>query len=179
MTVEYDWHHVYSNAVEQFGGDTPSAPLEAELLEIFQQRPEDLITAINKIGNAYQQGRVQSPWGALKSEIARLRNRPHLIVSSGKAQAKKHARAEQWIRSAGQHFDRWAEVETVLRDDYGINNPDLLRPVWDEAREAGEQLERDAQARAAQWKLAQARLAEIAKQKRAELDAAQNFPASR
>jgi len=64
-----DWHTEYARALQAFGGDTPSATLEQDLVDAYAQHPQAVHNAITKIGKAYAAGRIHSPWGALKAEI--------------------------------------------------------------------------------------------------------------
>jgi hypothetical protein len=64
-----DWHTEYARALDLFGGDTPSATLEQQLVDQYAQHPQAVSNAITKIGKAYAAGKIHSPWGALRAEI--------------------------------------------------------------------------------------------------------------
>jgi len=167
--MTFDWHTEYARALAAFGGDTPSATLEQDLLEAFQQHPQAVTNAITKIGKAYEAGKIHSPWGALKTEIPKQIQRD-TRVGDGRERQAAIANAEQWLRNAGLMYDRWTEVHDELFDrgalapwkrDRQLN--DRLEALWLELRPIGEQTEAAELERADAWKEHQANLAAMPK----------------
>jgi hypothetical protein len=115
----YDWHTLYTDAVTRFGGDTPGNQLEQQILDTFTDHPQLVVRAIDKVAAKYAAGHVQSPWGALKHEIARFTNQPHVTATDSSDRDRDIARAEQWIRSAGIHLDRASELHDELFGELG------------------------------------------------------------
>lgn len=155
--MTYDWQTTYAQAITTFGGDTPGAALEQHVLNQFRQHPQAVTNAIRKIGEAYEAGRIRSPWGALKAEIAKQVD-ADIVVPSGNDRKQAVLRADQWMRNAGMHLDRWDECEDELFGDRGILKPhdspqlrDRMRNAWNTVRPIGEQVELEAEERAAKW----------------------------
>jgi hypothetical protein len=201
--TDHSWHTTYTDAVQRFGGDTPGAQLEQQVLDAFTDQPQVVIRAIDKVAAKYAAGRVTSPWGAMKHEIARTTSQPDIVATDSTDRDKRIMRAEQWIRAAGIHYDRDTEI---LLELFG-NETSLLRPfakidlipdtstsdgkwtlseaigdtalverilkTYHDARPTGIQLEEDALARAEKYKADQARLRQALEQAHAELAAAQ------
>lgn len=159
--MTFDWHTEYARALQAFGGDTPSATLEQDLLDAFQQHPQAVTNAITKISKAYAAGKIHSPWGALKTEIPKQVSRD-TQVGDGTERNRAIANAEQWIRNAGLMYDRHTEVHDEL---FGERGPlrhwkrdralaDRIEALWLEHRPTGEQIEQEEQLRASAWKTA-------------------------
>lgn len=156
--MTFDWHTEYGRALALFGGDTPSATLEQDLLDAFSEHPQAVTNAITKIGKAYAAGKIHSPWGALKAEIPKQVERD-TRVGDGRERQAAIANAEQWIRNAGLHYDRWPEVHDELFGDRGNLHPwrntDLERRLletWTTARVDGLVTEHTELERADRWK---------------------------
>jgi hypothetical protein len=167
--MTFDWHTEYARALALYGGDTPSATLEQDLLEAFQQHPQAVTNAITKIGKAYEAGKIHSPWGALKAEIPKQIQRD-TRVGDGRERQQAIANAEQWLRNAGLMYDRWAEAADELfargalapwARDKQLNA--RLEALWNELRLLGEQTEAQELERADAWKEHQANLAAMPK----------------
>lgn len=183
---EHDWHTTYTDAVQRFGGDTPGAALEQQILDAFQEAPQLVIRAIDKVAAKYTAGRVNSPWGAMKHEIQRATNQPHLIAVDSTGRDRAIQRAEQWIRAAGIHYDRDSEIMLELFSGSGllaayahvdlipddtdtgkwkISEPtgdialvERMLKVYNDARPTGIQIEEDTTARAEKYRAQQAEL---------------------
>ena len=160
--MTFDWHTEYARALEAFGGDTPSATLEQDLLEAFTQHPQAVTNAITKIGKAYAAGKIHSPWGALKTEIPKQIQRD-IKVGDGNERNNAIACAEQWIRNAGLMYDRWTEIEDELYDDsrgtlrHWHKDHTLrtrIETLWHELRPLGQATEQAELQRAHTWKTA-------------------------
>lgn len=154
--MTFDWQATYARAIHHFG-DTPGAQLEADLHEQFKLHPQAVTNAITKIIDAYKAGRIRSPWGALKSEVAKQIDR-EAIVDSKLEDRSTVQRAEQWIRNTGLHYDRFSEVEDELmrREKFApIATPEVMErmlAIWVEVRPAGVQVELEHEERLANWK---------------------------
>jgi hypothetical protein len=163
--MTFDWQTEYGRALNAFGGDTPSATLEQDIFEAFQQHPQAVTNAITKIARGYEAGRIHSPWGALKAEIPKQVD-ADVRVGDGSERNRKIANAEQWIRTTGLMFDRWSEVEDELFGERGPLRPwhkdhalsQRLEQLWTEQRPLGEATEQAELERAEQWKTARAKV---------------------
>jgi hypothetical protein len=157
--MTFDWQTEYARALTTFGGDTPSATLEQDLLDAFQQHPQAVTNAITKIGKAYEAGKIHSPWGALKAEIPKQVARD-VKVGDGTERNRAIANAEQWMRTTGLMFDRSSEVEDELFGDRGTLQPwkrdhalvQKMTNLWQQLRPAGEATEALELQRANAWK---------------------------
>ena len=158
--MTFDWHTEYARALETFGGDTPSATLEQDLLDAYTTHPQAVHNAITKIGKAYAAGRIHSPWGALKAEIPKQIKRD-ITVGEGTEQTRALANAEQWMRNAGLHYDRWSEVQEALAAYPALTpaSTNRLHDLWEQTRPTGERLDQDEHDRAKAWIIAHAELA--------------------
>lgn len=164
--MTFDWHTLYAEALETFGGDPPGAALEQQLLDAFRDHPQAVTNAVRKIGKAHKAGRIHSPWGALKAEIPK-QIAADIHVGDGHERTRAIANAEQWLRNAGLMYDRWTEAHDELFGDRGNLHPwhkdhaliAQLETLWLELRPTGEQTEADEIERAEQWKQFRAELA--------------------
>jgi hypothetical protein len=154
-----DWQTLRNQFMRDIGGDPPGAQLEDELIAAYHDHPEAVERSIEKITLAHKAGKIRSPWGALKTEVAKAldaaRNPTH---NTGASRNKAIARAEQWLRTAGLHYDRETEIHDELFGDRGIlrdhHTPQVeerLTALWRELRPLGEQVEREAEERGARY----------------------------
>lgn len=166
--MTFDWHTEYARALSLFGGDTPGPHLEQELLDRFQEHPQAVTNAITKIGKAYANGKIHSPWGALKAEIPKqIQNESR--VGDGHERSRAIANAEQWMRNAGLMYDRWSEVEDELyrgtlehwAKDRQLR--DRMQALYDDLRPTGIQIEHEEIERADQYKANRAKIAALPK----------------
>lgn len=156
--MTHDWQTTYAEAIEAFGGDTPGAALEQTIIDQFKEHPQAVTNAIRKIADAYTAGRIRSPWGALKTEIAKQID-ADIHVPTGTNRKQAILRADQWMRNAGMHFDVWAEAEDELFGDRGPlrewRNDQRIQTrmlqAWNTVRPVGEAIELEAETRAAKW----------------------------
>lgn len=154
-----DWHTEYARALHLFGGDTPSAHLEQELLDAFNQRPQAVANAITKIGKAYANGKIHSPWGALKAEIPKQLEH-NQQPNAGAERERRIRNAEQWLRNAGLHYPTWNETHDELyhergtlhayRDDHKLEQH--LAELWDELHPLSIIADQDHENRLAAWR---------------------------
>jgi len=167
--MTFDWHTEYARALNAFGGDTPSATLEQDLLDAFSEHPQAVTNAITKIAKAYEAGKIHSPWGALKTEIPKQIQRD-TRVGDGAERNRAITNAEQWIRNAGLHYDRYTEVHDELFDRGPLapwardkQLASRMEALWNEHRPRGEQTEAEELERAERWKHNQAKIAALPK----------------
>lgn len=168
--MTFDWQTELARALNLFGGDTPSATLEQDLLDAFKQHPQAVTNAITKIGKSYEAGKIHSPWGALKAEIPKQIN-ADVRVGDGHERTRAIANAEQWLRNAGQMFDRWSEVYDELFGERGNLHPwrkdhalcTRIEALWETVRPIGIQIEDEEIGRAEAWKATRAQLEALPK----------------
>lgn len=159
--MTYEWETTLLDAIQAFGGQTPGGQLEEDIRTIFADNPALVTAAIKRIATQYETGSIRSPWGVLRTECAK-RSETTLKIATTHDRDKAIARAEQWIRTAGIHYDR----ETELLDElftHERNPPGLLSAhdtpplrtriteLWNELRPQGERVETAALERARNW----------------------------
>jgi hypothetical protein len=151
-----EWDETLNHAIESFGGQAPHQTLEAYLANQHAQHPAIVRAAINRIADSYANGTVRSPWGVLKTELEkRAAVQPKVKASTD--QAKAHERAEQWIHSAGFHYDRVSELHDELYGDRGTvrQHPatePTLTTLWADLQPARIKTETDQQTRLDHWR---------------------------
>jgi hypothetical protein len=147
-----DWQTIRNQFMRQIGGDPPGAQLEDELIQAYANHPDVVERSMEKIGLAHAAGKIRSPWGALKHEVAKAvdatRNPTH---DRGSRKHKAIARAEQRIRNELLHYDRLDEAMDELFGERGMlrehDTPALrerMTKLWTELRPAGELVEAEA-----------------------------------
>lgn len=150
-----DWQTLRNQFMRAIGGDPPGSALEDELIQAYTDHPAVVERSIEKITLAHAAGKIRSPWGALKTEVAKAvdaaRNPTH---DKGSSKQKAIARAEQRTRNELLHYDRWDEVEDELFGDRGTlrdhDTPalrDRMNTLWTELRPAGQLVEAEAEER--------------------------------
>lgn len=156
-----DWQTLRNQFMRNIGGDPPGAHLEDELIQAYTDHPDAVEKSFEKIALAFKAGKIRSPWGALKAEVAKAvdaaRNPTH---SSAAKTSTAIQRAEQWIRNAGLMFDRWDEIHDELFGDRGMLHPqrhdqrttDRIHTLWNELRPLGITTETAELERADHWK---------------------------
>lgn len=153
-----DWQTLRNQFMRTIGGDPPGAQLEDGLIQAYATHPEAVERSFEKIALAFKAGKIRSPWGALKTEVAKAvdaaRNPTH---DKGASRTRAVERAEQRIRNELLHYDRWPEVEDELFGDRGTlrdhTTPALrqrMEDLWHELRPLGELTEHQAEQRAAE-----------------------------
>ena len=174
----YHWPDLRAQAIEHFNGQTPGPQLEQDIIDIFEQHPQTVAAAITRIAGRYRTGTITSPWGVLRADLQRATTSPDITATDSTDRDKSIAVAEQWIRTAGCHYDRPSEIEHELFGDARIHptvdprtgeaivspTDGLLTPwahdlnlrqrilqLWEHERPRGEQAEADHQARADRW----------------------------
>lgn len=180
--TEYEWHVLRDHAIEQFDGDTPRAELEQKILDVFERNPAMVAKAVDRIASKFKAGQVRSPWAVLAIDVTQTGSPVRLVTAvDTTSREKRIARAEQWVKAAGVHFDRESEVVAHLFGDRGLledwhEDEQLVARMiglWVEARPTGERLEEEAVEAAEEWKRYKARVVELAKEHLADPDAKQ------
>ncbi len=66
----YEWTNLYERAVALANGDRPGIELEGRIVERFEEDPERVERAIERIGASYQRGDVRGFWPVLDADLA-------------------------------------------------------------------------------------------------------------
>jgi len=162
-----DWQTIRNQFMRQIGGDPPGSQLEDELIQAYTQNPDVVERSFEKIALAHAAGKIRSPWGALKTEVAKAldaaRNPSH---DKGSSRTKAIQRAEQRTRNELVHYDRWDEAEDelfgergTLRDHDTAALRERMHKLWDDLRPLGELIEHEAIERGLRNQQHRARLA--------------------
>lgn len=141
-----DWQTLRNQFMRAIGGDPPGAALEDELIQAYTDHPDAVERSFEKITLAHAAGKIRSPWGALKTEVAKAvdaaRNPTH---DRGASKTKAVQRAEQRIRNELVHYDRETDVidelfgpRGTLRDHHTPDLEQRLVALWRELRPLGE-----------------------------------------
>lgn len=199
MSVTYQWPDLRTHAINQFGGQTPGAQLEQDIIDVFEQHPQVVAQAIDRIATRYHTGTIQSPWAVLRADLQRRTTSPNVQATDTTDRDHAVLRAEQWIRSSGCHFDRPSEIEHELFGDSRIHptvdktgemltssTDGLLTPwahdlalrqrildLWRTERPRGEQADTAMEARASKYRDDQQAAREAKRAAITELDHAQ------
>jgi hypothetical protein len=163
--MDQTWADAYAEALENFGRTPLGKELEAELVQIYEQRPEAVRLAISDIGTGFAAGRIHSPWGALRAELARQEARTHVVPTGNAERDKRIQQAEQYMRAAGLYLASEDEVIDDLFGDGGRlrawKDDELVArmlELWRSLQPAAERVEAEAVERAEHWKQTRARL---------------------
>lgn len=157
--TEITWAAVRQTTSERYG-TLPRAEDEAAIIDIFELMPTVVLQAIDEVHDAWKAGKVTYPWAALAGRLTKGRDALRdPTVNTGRGKAHAFARAEQWIRAAGVHFDRETEIEDDLFGEIGrvrqhADDPRArtrLVALWQEERPRGQACEREAEERAARY----------------------------
>jgi hypothetical protein len=172
-----NWQELRTHLIDAYN-ETPRAETEQEIIEAYELHPAQTTKAALNIATSVQAGTARSGWAVLKSRAQTITTAPSNPTHQGGANREKAiARAEQWIRAAGMHFDSADEVQDELFSTRGnlsawANDQSLVTQMldtWANHRPTGMQIERDADTRADKWKNDQARLKQLAAAKAAAL----------
>ncbi len=68
--TEYHWPDLYERAVTIAKGDRPGIELEGRIVQRFEEDPQRVEQAIERIGNAYARGEIHSFWAVLDTDLA-------------------------------------------------------------------------------------------------------------
>jgi len=153
---EYPWTEIRLRAIELFHSG-PSAALEQRVLDVFRDHPALVVEAVEHVGRRFESGQVRSPWVILAKHVEEaMRPLEDVTATDERDRDKAISRAEQWVRSAGQHFDRDEEILEELFGEFGRlktwreDDPLKVRMValWGEVRPRGEAIDEQAEERA-------------------------------
>jgi len=153
---EYVWTELRAVAIERFR-NVPDATLEQRVIDVFREHPALVQEAIEHVARRFESGQVRSPWIVLAKHVSEaMRPLEEVTATDERERAKQIARAEAWIRVAGQHFDREEEILEELFGEFGRlktwaeDGPLKVRMIalWGEVRPKGESIQAQAEERA-------------------------------
>lgn len=151
------WAIERERATELFDA-TPYDADDAEIANVFNQHPAAVIAEITRIADAYQNGKIHSPWRALKSRLPRITNDARPIHLTQDLRVRQ---AENWIRNAGHYCPSEAEILDELFSSRGLLAgqqdafADRMLSLWRNEQARTELAAIDLETRAAQWKQGQ------------------------
>lgn len=155
------WQTLYDHAVQTFGGQTPGRQLEEQMIAAYEQRPQILTAAIQKIGDRYTAGKVHSPWGLIARELDRDHDRTlHLPNPDDHDKDRQIRLAETYIRNAALYLPSETELEDDLFGPHGRLKQwaadtalrDRMLELWRAQQPRVETAERQTLERAERWK---------------------------
>lgn len=114
--TEITWADLYDQAVESFGGTTPGATLEQQLLDHFRRHPAAVQAAIQKLADRYAQGKIHSPWPIVLTELQREDQRTTITASIDRERDQAIRLAELYITNAGLYIPT---EQDLLDDTFG------------------------------------------------------------
>jgi hypothetical protein len=187
-----DWAELRDHAITAFNGETPHPIAEQAIIDTYEQHPQAVELAVSGTITDFRAGTIRSGWGILRKRCETINAPPtNPTRNTSISREKRIMRAEQWIRTAGIHYDRADELllelfgseNALLRPDaqidlepdtgptdarWRLSDPrgdtqlvDRIVRTWEEHRPTGEKLEADAEHRAAQWKARERALAQL------------------
>lgn len=195
-----NWQELRDRAIELFNGEAPHPVVEQTLIDAYEVHPDAVERELSKVAADLAAGTIRSGWGIYAKRAERILHPPsNPDRPSSLDREKRIARAEQWIRATGCHFDRETEVLLELFSGTGllsgyaqveliedttdsdakwtISEPagdtglvDRILKLYNEFRPKGITIEEDAQARADKYRAQQSELRAALAQARAELD---------
>lgn len=113
---EIAWADVREQAVIAFGGELPSAQVEADVIDAFTAHPRLVLAAIDEIAEEVAKGKVRSGWAVLRANLARLRT-DDIRVHDTTDREQAIARAQAWLEVAGLYLEHPSQVEDALFGD--------------------------------------------------------------
>lgn len=174
MSAVYEWVETRLRAIELFQ-DAPSAAQEQRVLDVFREHPALVCESIEHVGRRFESGQVRNPWAILAKHVEEaMAPLEDFTASDERDREKQTRRAEQWIRSAGKHFDRVEEVLEELFGELGriraFDSPELrerMARVWREVRPEGELIAEQELERARRYRVLKDRKPDPAQVRRA------------
>lgn len=175
MERTYEWQETRKHACAVFG--YPEANTEQAVLDAFTESPLAVTAVLEKITSRVQAGKLgaNAGWLIVSREVENIaRPVADIIVSDAAERERERERAVQaatrWIRNAGLHFDRESEITDELFGDRGMlraweKDVELQAEIvalWRQVRPIGEQLDREALERAAEFVAARSRALDLA-----------------
>jgi hypothetical protein len=142
------WEDLALETAERFGGTLPHPDTAAQIAAVYERAPHAVEKAIDRVALEYEQGGIRSPWGILRSRVKQITT-SEATATRANERDKTIARAEQWMRNAGMHYDSEQELLDELYGERGRlrDHPDTrqrMLALWTELRPIGEQLDQDA-----------------------------------
>lgn len=158
--TDLHWLTLRDRAIQAFAGELPNAHTEQDLIDAFQVNPLAVSRSLDDVAGQYAAGKARSGWAVWRSRALAVHSSSSVAADVGSDRDARIAKAEAWVRNAGVHYDREAEVEDELFGCLGMlrdyASDELLRErllrLWRERRPAGERCERDVVDRAESWR---------------------------
>jgi len=69
------WADTFASTRNQFGGQQPTTILEAQLVALWRQHPDEFVRTADRLAARYQAGKIHSPWPILANELSRIGER--------------------------------------------------------------------------------------------------------
>lgn len=163
-----DWAELRDHLIDAFDGTAPTAPAEAEIINVYERHAVAVEKAALEIAAQFATGGdIRSPWGLLHYKAGQIATAPRNPAKPASVDREKRiARAEQWLKNAGIHFNSQAEVRDELFHSRGLLADyhgdtalvDRMLNLWTELRPLGELIEHQALEHATKWKTDMARI---------------------
>jgi len=118
--TEHRWSTIRDKAIEAFA-DTPSAQLEATLIEHFTEDPTRVERLINRIIKAHANKPFDSPWAVIRSNLEKPT--ADVTVKADVARQKLIDQAKTFIRNAGHYHPTWNDCKAELFGTGGQTAP--------------------------------------------------------
>ena len=136
------WQELYDDTLPLFGGQTPGQRLEAELVEIYEHRPATVKAAIDKIAQAFNAGKIRSPWAVVRTELERDAERATHTADDGADRIQRVRLAERRVANIGHALPDEHELLEEIFGRRALLEPwagdELLRQrmlaLWRQAR---------------------------------------------
>jgi hypothetical protein len=152
--TQYDWRAVGSDTARKFGNQFPNQNDEQVIVDAFERRPTAVLSAIERLVQAYQAGRVHSPWFLLKRECETILASGQMgrdLADDSMERETAIGLVDAWLANAGLYYDRESEVLDEVfevgrlrawKDDQELRLYVIAR--WNAARPRGVRREREA-----------------------------------
>lgn len=154
----YVWSDVRSRAIAAFE-EFPHGSTEDRIIAVFEREPTLVMRTIEVMAERKRAGTVKSAWAVLRTELDRLESVQDVVATDEGQRTRAVARAEEWVRHAGVHYDREDEILEELFGDHGRlrslasdeRTRERMVALWRKVRPQGEQADRDELERAERW----------------------------
>lgn len=117
------WAAVRADAVTRFGQKLPRREDEAAIIEVFQELPELVMRSIDDVAQAYDAGKVRSPWAVLTSRMKGAVTDSDVVADTGMALDKLKTLARARIEQVLFHYDREQDVLEELFGAQAVMGP--------------------------------------------------------
>lgn len=119
-----DWANLRARAIDAFDGELPNGNTEQLIIEAYEAHPEAVKKALSQVAADFTKGTIRSGWGVTKNRAERILSPPsNPSAKTGIDKERAVARAEQWVKTAGCHFDRQTELLEELFGAQGNLRP--------------------------------------------------------